>query len=225
MKRYNEAQDMKPYTSMEEIELVQHIICGDHEAFKYLVLFYETQLLAYLQHLLGDRESARDIAQETFVSAFYALPNWKPLQSTPTHTSKQGNTISSKNRTLASRPLAPWLYRIATNRALTLLKKRSKYTFLPLSEAINDVGSYDIGNEEMIENQYIRRELLREALGLLSEEDATCIILRFALNEKYIEIAEQLGITEEAVRKRISRGIAAIRTYYHQLEEEYGRNY
>lgn len=202
---------------MSEIELVQYIIGGDNEAFKYLVLFYETQLLAYLQHLLGDREIARDIAQETFVSVFYALPYWKPLQSASRPVSEQDKSISAKKSALLSRPLAPWLYRIATNHALTFLKRRSKHIFLPLQ----DDSSYSVGNED-IEKQYIKKELLREALSLLSEEDATCIILRFAFNERHREIAEQLEITEEAVRKRISRGIVAIRTYYRHLEEEHG---
>ncbi len=209
---------------MEEIELVRRAVRGDHDAFRHLVLSYETQLLIYLQHLLGDRENARDVAQETFVAAFYALPDWTPPQSASTHTNVQGENISSKYHALASRSLAPWLYRIATNRALTLLKKQSRYTSLSLSDPISDsewYGTFE-ESEEMIENQYIRREFLREALSLLPEEDAICIVLRFVFNERYAEIAEQLGLTGEAVRKRISRGIAAIRTYYRHLEEGRG---
>lgn len=100
-----------------ELEYIKKAACGDHDAFGKLVLAYETPVLTYLQSILGNRENARDLAQETFIRAFYALPHWQPA--------------SLKDKQTAhfnlDHPLAPWLYRIATNQALTFLKKQGRY--------------------------------------------------------------------------------------------------
>lgn len=110
----------------EELELVHRATYGDHEAFRCLILFYEPQLLAYLLQMLGDEEDAYDIAQETFIAAYYALPRWKPMEQSQAtvkeRTSEQA--ISSMPEQREIHLLAPWLYRIATNRAYTLLKKK-----------------------------------------------------------------------------------------------------
>src|SRR5262249_50750577 len=90
----------------DELALAQRAASGDHYAFGLLVRAYEPRLLPYLTQLLGDPETARDAAQETFLSAFQALPQWRPPE-------RVGD---------ASHPLSPWLYRIATNRALSLLR-------------------------------------------------------------------------------------------------------
>lgn len=64
------------------------------------------------------------------------------------------------------------------------------------------------------------RELLREALHCLPQQDATCLLLRFVEGERYSEIAARLGISQEAARKRVTRGLAALRTVYPQLDME-----
>lgn len=70
------------------------------------------------------------------------------------------------------------------------------------------------------EDRYIVRELLRQALNCLSQEDAACLLLRFVESERYSEIAVRLGMSQEAVRKRVTRSLAVLRTIYHQLDME-----
>ncbi|HEX9414666.1 MAG TPA: sigma factor, partial [Ktedonobacterales bacterium] len=62
----------------DELALIQRAAAGDHGAFRLLVLAYEPRLLAHLTQTLGDSEAARDVAQDTFLSAFRALPRWRP---------------------------------------------------------------------------------------------------------------------------------------------------
>jgi DNA-directed RNA polymerase specialized sigma24 family protein len=118
---------MDSSSNIEELELVRRATHGDHEAFHRLVLCYEPQLLAYLMQVLGNWEDAYDIAQETFIAAYYALPRWRPIEQARTPVKEQASEqqVSLEPGERAVRPLAPWLYRIATNRALTLLKKQS----------------------------------------------------------------------------------------------------
>src|SRR5258708_9193282 len=100
----------KAMDAHDELTLAEHAARGDHAAFGALVRAYEPLLLAYLVQMLGNPKAARDTAQETFLAAFQALPRWRPPDAA---------------RADPSRPLSPWLYRIATNKALSLLRSGS----------------------------------------------------------------------------------------------------
>jgi RNA polymerase sigma-70 factor, ECF subfamily len=149
---------------------------------------------------LGDIEHARDIAQETFLAAHRALPQWKaPIGATP------------------GRLLAPWLYRIATNKAISLLRaQRDAAHGASLRES---AGHIEHGGSSL-EDRAIARDLLRRALRNLSEEDVACVVLHYVAGERYVEIASRLGLTSEAVRKRVARGLIVLREAYIALESE-----
>lgn len=192
-----------------ELSLIHQAAHGDHEAFRSLVISYEARLLTYLTQMLGDPDNARDIAQETFVAIFHALPRWQPPSITP-----EDHDIAH--------PLAPWLYRIATNRALSLLRKqavRLRVHSHHFATALRQ-GQGEVIIQESFEDRYIAHELLREALRHLSEEDAACLVMHFVSGERYAEIAARLGLTSEAVRKRVARALVALRKAYHDLDTE-----
>jgi RNA polymerase sigma factor (sigma-70 family) len=189
----------------DELTLAEHAARGDHAAFAALVRAYEPLLLAYLVQMLGDPEAARDTAQETFLAAFQALPRWRPPDAA---------------RADPSRPLSPWLYRIATNKALSLLRSGSGR--LAVVATMRTSAGYS-STEVMtsgFEEHYAARELLQSALRHLSEEDAACLVLHYVAGERYGEIASRLGLTGEAVRKRVSRGLRALRAAYTALDPE-----
>ncbi len=180
-----------------EMDAIHHAIHGDQAAFRMLVQLYEQRLIAYLTQMLGDHELARDLTQETFVAAYRALPRWQPPE-TPT-----------------ASPLAPWLYRIATNRALSLI--RQHHTEAMSWDAVRvPFPTPGIG----LEDQVVARILLRQALESLSDDDAACLVLHFVAGERYGEIATRLGLTGEAVRKRVARGLVALRAAYLALDTE-----
>jgi RNA polymerase sigma factor (sigma-70 family) len=66
----------------------------------------------------------------------------------------------------------------------------------------------------------IGRELLRVALATLDEDDAACLVLHYVAGERYGEIAARLGISSEAVRKRVGRSLSSLRRAYAALETE-----
>ena len=206
----------------KELKYIEKAAQGDHNAFRQLVLAYETPVLTYLQSILGDWEQARDLAQETFIAAFYALPRW-----TPPELLNQRQSLSQESwqsaHSIVEHPLAPWLYRIATNHALTFLKQQSKYKRAEVSlhsSQRDETVSLPQGSVKAWEDRYAIRELLHEALSQLSADDALCITLRFVAGERYAEIAEHLGTTKEAVRKRVARGLVTLRSVYQALDEE-----
>jgi RNA polymerase sigma-70 factor, ECF subfamily len=187
----------------DELALAQHAAHGDHHAFAQIVRAYESRLIAYLAQLLGDADLARDLAQETFIAAYQALPRW-----TPPAPAASGATAAPAH------PLSPWLYRIATNRALSLLRARPRAAAPPAHPATRASEPISTGFEE----RYIARELLTAALRTLPEDDAACLVLHFVSGERYGEIAARLGLSAEAVRKRVSRGLAALRAAYTALD-------
>ena len=71
-----------------------------------------------------------------------------------------------------------------------------------------------------MEERAIARDLLRRALRDLSEEDVACVVLHYVAGERYGEIASRLGLTPEAVRKRVARGLIALRAAYAAQESE-----
>lgn len=197
-----EADDV---AALDEVTLARRAATGDQHAFAHIIRIYESRLVSYLTQMLGDPEYARDVAQETFLSAFRALPRWQPQPPDADKTSH--NT---------AHPLSPWLYRIATNRALSLIRanaqmSRAEPARLAVSSAARGMS---------FEDRHAARELLTAALRQLSEEDATCLVLHFVAGERYAEIAARLGLTSEAVRKRVGRGLTALRAAYAALDVE-----
>lgn len=201
-----------------ELALISRSAGGDSDAFRKLVESYERELLNYLRRLLGDAESARDIAQETFIAAYQALPTWRPPWQIRDKTPTASNALVRSQGHQLHRPLAPWLYRIATNRALSELKRRRMHTrrsdqdmTIAMLQTARWTSLASIEPVTNPEETYVLREILYEALCRLSEEDATCIVLRFVQGKRYADIAQLLGITSVAVRKRVARGIVVMR--------------
>jgi RNA polymerase sigma-70 factor (ECF subfamily) len=210
---------------IDELQLVKRARSGDQDAFHRLFASYEPRLLWYLTNMLGDSENARDVLQETFIAAFRALPRWEPPNSDGGNKGKAG--AAEQPGYVEAHPLAPWLYRIATNRALNFIRGQAPanaITVHHLDEQFSrrpENAPLEAADRGMtFEDRYALRELLHQALHSLSEEDASCLVLRFVAGERYSEIADQLGMTREAVRKRISRGIIALRAAYQALDTE-----
>lgn len=196
-----EAKQEIKQEALDEVSLVQRAARGNHDAFRLIVLAYEARLLAYLTQMLGDSEAARDIAQETFLAAYRALPRWTPPETRP-------------DTSGAAHPLSPWLYRIATNRALSLLRS------YPAAARLGTGVDLPAALADPPDERTAARDLLQAALGQLSEEDAACLVLHFVTGERYAEIAARLGLTSEAVRKRVSRALVIVRAAYRALDVE-----
>jgi RNA polymerase sigma-70 factor (ECF subfamily) len=188
--------------ALDEMNLATRAARGDHDAFRLIVLAYEARLVAYLAQMLGDGETARDVAQETFLAAYRALPRWRLPE-------------AATGEPMVAHPLSPWLYRIATNRALSLLRSR------PAAAVPSGARAPAMPTApSQLEERTAARDLLRAALGHLTEEDAACLVLHYVAGERYAEIAARLGLTSEAVRKRVSRGLVVLRAAYRALDVE-----
>ena len=171
---------------MDEITLIQRIKDGDATAWEPLILTYQEQVfrLAYL--LTGDPDEAADIAQETFVRA------WR-------HVAKFD----------ASRPVRPWLLKIAVNLARNQRRSVGRY----LSALKRGFQEYppnenDIESRSLIERQ--AADLWRAVQGL-NHSDQQIIYLRFFLELSITETAQALTIAEGTVKSRLNRALIKLR--------------
>lgn len=183
--------------SADELSQIRRATTGDHAAFAALVRRYEQRIHGYLRQMVGDAETASDLTQETFLAAYRALSRWQPPPETALH---------------AVDPLSPWLYRIATNRALSLLRSQAAHNWTPQPPPTSGGAS--------LEDTVIGREILRAALNTLDDDDAACLVLHYVAGERYGEIATRLNLSSEAVRKRVGRALSALRRAYAALETE-----
>ena len=183
----------------DELSLIQRAAGGDHNAFAALMRRYEPRIHSYLRQMVGDAEQARDLTQETFLAAYRALGRWQPPSATA-----PGDTDL----------LSPWLYSIATNRALTLLRRQAALRRIQArTPAAEEEGA-------SVEDAVIGRTLLRAALETLDDESAACLALHYVAGERYGEIAARLKLSNEAVRKRVGRALTALRKAYSAMESE-----
>ena len=170
----------------DETALVERAQAGEREAFAALVERHQQRLGGYLFHLLGDRDLALDLTQDTFVRAYAALGTTRPG--------------------LAVRP---WLFRIATNLAYDLLRRRRRITWVPLSVAEDRARDDAVPIEE--------QELVRLALSRLRPEEQVVLVLCGIEDHSYAEAAATLDTTPDAIRKRLSRAKHHFRAAYAEV--------
>ena len=175
--------------------LVERVQQGDKKAFDLLVLKYQHRIMKVLSRYMYDQHEVQDLAQEAFIKAYRALPNFR------------GDSA-----------FYTWLYRIAINTAKNHLVAQGHR---PPSEDIDasDAEQYD-GESALKEYASPERELLTDeiqrvvakAIEELPDDLKTAITLRELEGMSYEEIAEAMDCPIGTVRSRIFRAREAIDT-------------
>jgi RNA polymerase sigma-70 factor, ECF subfamily len=175
---------------MDDAELVAEALRAP-AAYGVIVGRYEGPLLRYLRRLLGPHgQAAEDVLQEAFVKAYVNLNDFD-----------------------RSRPLAPWLYRIARNEALSLLRKRRA------EPRLVDGEDGQLLLERMSDGTDAFRDLARkgarsELLGALAAIGARyrdVLVLRFLEEKSYADIADILHLPPGTVATLVRRGLARLK--------------
>lgn len=174
-------------------ELVQRVQAGDKKAFDLLVMKYQQRIIHVITGFVHDPVEAMDVAQEVFIKAYRALPNFR------------GDSA-----------FYTWLYRIAINTSknhLTASSRRPPLSDVDAMDATNYYDAPELKEFETPENSLMRVELenaIQEAINALPEDTATAIKLREFEGMSYEEIAEAMDCPIGTVRSRIFRAREAI---------------
>lgn len=133
-----------------------------------LVEAYQAPLLRYAFRLVRDEDRAQDIVQEVFVQYFQSPP-----------------------RAGDERQLSNWLFRVAHNRAVDLIRRESRMR--EQAQAMPDPGSAPPATEALIRDE--TRNQLDALIDRLTENQRTCLVLKFQEDKSYREISEITGLS------------------------------
>ena len=167
----------------------------DKTAFAQLVDQFSDQIYRLGLRMLGNQQDAEDVLQETFIKAFEKIEGFKGLSK-----------------------ISTWLYRIAVNEALMLIRKR-KGIILSI-DADNETGQDDLLPRQIVdwcclpEKELLSTETrhhIREAIGDLSTANRAVFLLRDVEGLSTRETAEILEISESAVKVRLMRARMQLR--------------
>jgi RNA polymerase sigma-70 factor, ECF subfamily len=175
-------------------QLVERVQRGDKGAFDLLVLKYQRKIFRLLSRLIRDSAEVEDIAQEAFIKAYRALPNFRGESAFYT-----------------------WLYRIAINTAKNHLVSQGRRAPTSTEADIEEAETFDDGDhlrdlntpDSMLLSKQVG-EAVNRAIDKLPEDLRTAIVLREIEGRSYEEIAESMGCPIGTVRSRIFRAREAI---------------
>ncbi len=150
---------------------------------------YADKIYRYIYHRVGDPDVAEDLTALTFTKMLEAI-----------HSGKEWHTS-----------LSGWLYRIAHNVVVDHFRKKGRAQMvsleagLPLRAQGEDVDPYAEAAKSL------EREALRRAIGQLTPDQATVIVMRFLEGYSIAEVARAMGKTEGAIKALQFRAIARLK--------------
>ena len=161
---------------IDDRELVRRVLAGQTDDFRVLVDRHQQSIFRFALGLLGNREGAQDVAQETFLAAFVNLSAYDSSRAA----------------------FSTWLFTIARNRCLNLLKQRRPIDHNE-PDSIGDAPSAD-----PIVSQELSQQLDR-ALAALPMEQRSAFVLAEIEELPYDEIARIERTSVGTVKSRIHR--------------------
>jgi len=177
-----------------DAELVARVQRGDKKAFDLLVLKYQRKILRLLGRMIRDPAEIEDVAQEAFIKAYRALPQFRGESAFYT-----------------------WLYRIAVNTARNWLASAGRRPSTPNAietedgETFNETDNLtDISTPEAMVASREIAETVNAVIEELPEELRTAIVLREIEGMSYEDIAQSMDCPIGTVRSRIFRAREAI---------------
>jgi RNA polymerase sigma-70 factor (ECF subfamily) len=176
--------------ALSDHELVAAARDGDELAFQEVVRRYRTPITNFVYRMLNDYDTAIDLAQETFVRVYTSIGRYE-----------------------ANYSFSTYIYRIASNLAISEIRKRKRRRVVSLfgiftgedGEAVehDPADERKLPEEALLEDE--RRRAVTRAIASLPEKYRTALVLRDIEDHSYEQIAAILGLSEGTVKSRINR--------------------
>jgi RNA polymerase sigma-70 factor (ECF subfamily) len=168
--------------------------------FEALVRRHQGPLFNFCLRMLGQSEDAADVAQETFVQLYSHL-----------------------GRLNAGEPIAPWLFRVARNRCIDVIRRRRTVPLGAVDESADTSLPLEPADDEPLPDELAERadlqRLLSSAIAALPPAYAEVVALRYAGDRSFAEIAQILACDEGAARVRFHRAKRLLRRQLRALAE------
>ncbi|MBI3626935.1 RNA polymerase sigma factor [Candidatus Uhrbacteria bacterium] len=175
--------------SQTEPALLAKIKRGDLNAFEQMLFIYEKSIFNHLYRLVGHRQDAEDLTQETFLKVYRKAEQINP----------EAN-------------FRAWLYKVATNTAYDWLRKKKKLGEVLVDESENNIFETIPAKEsyDSIENKETQEEMA-QALGTLKPIYKSVLMMYYYHDLSYQEIADALSLPINTVKTHIHRAKLALR--------------
>ncbi|AUC77181.1 MULTISPECIES: RNA polymerase sigma factor [unclassified Olleya] len=144
-------------------------------AFKTLITRYKERLYWHIRHIVKSHDDADDVLQNTFIKVFKNISKFK-----------------------GDSQLYSWIYRIATNEALTHLKRNSKLKNIN-NEEVQDLLINNLESDVYFEGEAIQLKL-QKAIATLPEKQQLVFNMKYFQDLKYSELSEILETSEGALK-------------------------
>ncbi len=160
-------------------EQIVDLVIKDKEMFGVIIDRYEKRLKNYLLYLTKDKEKINDIVQNTFIKAYVNL-----------------NSFNKKMK------FSSWIFRIAHNEAINLLKKESFFKPLNFNLFINLKDNKNDAEEILNEETKI---MVKKCLDQLTFDYREIVVLYYFEEKSYEEISDILRISVSNVGVKLNR--------------------
>lgn len=173
-----------------EEELVKLLISKEdvNSAFSQLIALYKERLYWHIRHMVKNHDDANDILQNVYIKVYHNIKKFK-----------------------GQSKLYSWLYRIATNEAISFINKKAKKLHISNQELqeylVNNLEADSYYDGDAIQLQ------LQKALATLPEKQRQVFQMKYFEELKYREIAEILGTSEGALKASYHLAVKKIEAY------------
>jgi RNA polymerase sigma-70 factor (ECF subfamily) len=175
---------------------VARVRSGDGDAYRVLVGRHSRSVFRLAYRMTGNEQDSEDVVQETFLRAYKQLHRWEARSSFGT-----------------------WLYRIAANYSLDLMRRRKRHGEVTLNdsgpdedtpEMMQTLASTAPGAERLLFSNRVQ-ECVAGALDELSQQERTAFVLRHFEGQSIEEIGGALGLSGNAAKHSIFRAVQKLR--------------
>lgn len=182
-------------TEVSEKKIIEKVLGGDANAFEELVLKYEKTVYNLALRMVGDRDDASDMTQETFIKAYGSLSSFR-----------------------GDSKFSVWIYRIATNVCLDFLRSKSRKQQVSLTVSDDDEDAQlDIPDPSSTPEQQLIKKIsmqsVEEGLKTLPDKQRQILVMRELGGMSYAEIGKALSLEEGTVKSRIFRARKRLCTF------------
>ncbi len=176
---------------------VARVKAGDGDAYRHLVDRHSRSVFRLAYRMTGNEQDSEDVVQETFLRAYKQLHRYEARSSFST-----------------------WLYRIAANYSLDLVRRRKRHGEVALGESspaneempemIHALPSPAPGPDRLLFSGQVQ-ECVASTLNELSQQERTAFVLRHFEGQSIEEISAALGLSGNAAKHSIFRAVQKLR--------------
>lgn len=182
---------MAELNQLSDEQLVKQVYEKDKQLYAEIIKRYQIKLLRYANYLVYDEDKAADVVQQTFIKAYINL---------------KGFNLKKK--------FSSWIYRIAHNEAISILRKYKKE--LPLDDKIELIAAVNIENALITEEFNDQLNQCLSKIPLIYKEPLSLLVLE---EKSYEEISEILRLPIGTVGTRINRAKNLLKKLCHKIKK------